>query len=73
MEKVEGLMDEIAVLAEDYENKCRAFECQQMLNVWGKTAEERVSMSIDYHMAEARMIEAKARLDRAKLQLAASA
>jgi hypothetical protein len=49
---------EIAVLSEDYENKRLRFECLGMLNIYGKTPEQLVKQSIEYHIAEAEKIEA---------------
>jgi hypothetical protein len=57
---------EVAVLAEDYARKKLAFECHQMRNIAGLTPEERIASSVAYHMAEAEMIEAYARLNAAK-------
>jgi hypothetical protein len=57
---------EIAVLAEDYANKRLRFDCLAMANAHGKTAEEAMEQSIQYHMAEAEKWEAWARLQAAK-------
>lgn len=57
---------EIAVLAEDYANKRLRFECLAMANAHGKTAEEAMKQTIQYHIAEAEKLEAWARLQVAK-------
>lgn len=58
---------EIAILAEDYQQKRQIFEYHKVLNIMGKTADELLKMSLAYHTAEAEMLEAQGRLDRAKL------
>jgi hypothetical protein len=57
---------EIAVLAEDHENKRLRLEMLKALNVAGRTAEERVKMSIDYHIADTELSEAWHKLCDAK-------
>ena len=63
---------EIAVLAEDYENKRLRWENLGYLNVNGKTAEQRIQMSIDYQIAETEMRQAESRLHVAKHTIAKS-
>jgi hypothetical protein len=57
---------EIAVLAEDYNNKRAYFDCLAMANVYGKTPEEALKLTINYHIAETEKMEALARLELAK-------
>lgn len=57
---------EIAVLAEDYANKRLRFDCLAMANAHGKTAEEAMNQTIQYHLAEAEKWEAWKRLQAAK-------
>ena len=61
---------EIAVLAEDLESKRAAFHMHQMLNTSGKTGEELTDMGIAYHIAHSELIEAEARMKRAKVRIA---
>lgn len=58
---------EIAVLAEDYEAKQRYFRMLQMMNT-RTDPEERRKQSIEYHVAEAEMLEAWKLLERAKMK-----
>lgn len=58
---------EIAVLAEDYANKKLRYDCLAMTNAHGKTAEESMKQSINFHLAEAEKWEAWARLQAAKM------
>lgn len=60
---------EIAVLADDYENKRLRLECLGMANVFGISGDEAKRRSIEYHIAEAEKLEAWARLERAKRAL----
>lgn len=57
---------EVAVLAEDYERKRMAFEMHQRANVANLTPDERVKASIEYHIAEAELIDAMVALNKAK-------
>jgi hypothetical protein len=57
---------EIAVLAEDYENKRIRHEMLGYVNTYGKTADELRQQSINYHIADAEKIEAWLRLEAAK-------
>lgn len=58
---------EIAVLAEDYENKRLRVEAMRMRNMAGLSAEETVKANVDYHVAEAEAFEAWRKLEEAKL------
>lgn len=60
---------EIAVLAEDYENKRQRWYCLGALNTAGKTATERTKMSVDFHIAHAEMLESWGRLKAAEARL----
>ena len=56
---------EVAVLAEDYQQKREAFHHHQVRNT-PTDPEEARKASISYHVAEAEMLEAWRRLERAK-------
>jgi hypothetical protein len=58
---------EIAVLAEDYEVKSQRFRMLQMMNT-ATNWEERKKQAIEYHVAEAEMLEAWKLLERAKMK-----
>lgn len=58
---------EVAVLAEDYEAKSQYFRCLQMMNT-ATDPEKRRQQTIDYHVAEAEMLEAWKKLERAKMR-----
>jgi hypothetical protein len=61
---------EIAVLAEDYEAKRRAYEYYAMRNTYGLTPEESSELSQKYHLAQAEMMKALFVLDQAKIAYA---
>lgn len=62
---------EITVLAEEYETKKMRFEMLGLLNAHGKTPDERIKMSIEYHLAQTEMNEAWHKLNDAKYRVAA--
>lgn len=60
---------EIAILAEDYSNKKLRYDCLAMANAHGKTAEEEMRESINFHIAHAEKLEAWGKLEAAKLRI----
>jgi hypothetical protein len=58
---------EVAVLAEDYDAKSQRFRYMQMSNT-ATDPEARRQQTIDYHVAEAEMLEAWKALERAKMK-----
>jgi hypothetical protein len=58
---------EIAVLAEDYQAKSLRFRSMQMMNTAAEPTLRR-QQAIDYHVAEAEMLEAWKLLERAKMR-----
>ena len=58
---------EVAVLAEDYHNKRERFRYMQTSNI-SLDAEQRRKDAIEYHVAEAEMLEALQVLERAKFK-----
>ncbi len=61
---------EIAVLADDYESKKRAFEYYAMRNTDGLSPEESAELSQKYHLAQAEMMKALFELETAKASYA---
>ena len=60
---------EIAVLAQDYADKKLRYDCLAMANAHGKTAEESMKQSINFHIADAEKLEAWGKLQAAKSRI----
>lgn len=58
---------EVATLAEDYETKRMRFQALGMQNTYGLSADERTKQAIEYHVAEAEMMQAYKALNAAKV------